>query len=304
MEKPKKTISPDYIQSKLKQGWTMQDFCKDLEISEDSLLEFIEKHSNNRIYAAFPRQVKQNEQLAEKRRRSEEKKLNVADKNNPENVQASTSAANKKEKTIQTPNKETIEVDPILSEIDSLNNKIKIKESDLTGKINLKMQLASEQDHLTQKISNLEDTVERLTNELKTAKQSLSKANHRITVITSHMSSVEQDIVNIEDIISSYKLKIRELQKITVLVCLNGDIIIDKKVEIPKSWEEKYSKLRDDTIVEDITVKQVKQLAKLLVLFEKLNKEGEYFEFIFENDSSNASDSVKTLFELLTEKSK
>lgn len=301
MEKPKKTISSDYIQNKLKLGWVMQDFCDDLGISEESLMEFIEKHSNNRVYAAFPRRVKQNEQLAEKRRRSEEKKLNSAATNIDANNQASDSVV-KTETTPQIPATEKVEVDPILAAIDSLSNKIKIKESDLTNKLKLKSQLSAEHESLSLRIIKLQSNVERLEKELELEKKNLSNSNHRIKVIANHISSVEQDISRIESAISDYKSEIRELQKITIFISKNDEIILESTVKIPDSWTEQYPKLLADSIVENITVKQVQLLAKLLVLFEKLKKEGAYFEFIFENDSSNGKDSVKTLFELLTEK--
>lgn len=304
-EKPKKTITPDYIQVKLKQCWTMKDFCEDLGISEDSLLEFIEKHSNNRVYASFPQRIKANEQLAKKRQRSEEKKLNES--NNPPTpsepkVEPKVTPTTKKgiidDSAISTPVEVEIEVDPITA----LYNTIKIKESDLAGKFKLKDQISAECESLDSRIAKLESSVERLTKELEADKHSLSISIDRRTVIKNHMTSIVKDIFNIQSEIIDYKSQIKELQKVTILVSESGEIVPDKDVKIPDSWNEKYLKLLEDSLVENLTIKQIQQLAKILVLHKKLKEDDEYFEFIFEIESTPGKDSVRTLFELFTEK--
>lgn len=306
-EKPKKTITPDYIRAKLKQCWTMKDFCEDLGISEASLSEFIEKHSNNRVYASFPQRIKQNEQLAKKRQRSEEKKLTESNPSTPSEPKVEPKVTPTPEKkdnsgsSSSNPPEEQIEVDPIDAEIESLYQKIKYKEHNLANRIKLITQLSNEKDDLNISIAKMQNKVGKLSRELEVEKQNLAKATQRITEIATKISSYEQNISEFDSEIADYKSKIRELKKITILVS-ESDILPDKNVKIPDSWNEKYLKLLEDSLVENLTIKQIQQLAKLLVLFEKLKKDDAYFEFIFEIESTPGKDSVKTLFELFTEK--
>ena len=300
MEKPKKVITPDYVQGKLKQGWVMQDFCKDLEISEEALISFINKHSNNRIYGTFLRQVQQNEQRAERNARKQQKKAKTPDDSGSIEAEPIV-VADKKEPSLPVVEAPKEEVDPTTKKINSLQRKIQSKEAEVEDKNRLKAQLIAEQEHLNLKIVRIKTNIDRLYKELGLEKQNLSKASHRLSIITTHMSSVESDITRIEGAISNHRAEIMKLKKVSIFVSANGEITIDKKVEIPDSWKELYPTLLSDSIVEDITVKQVQQLAKLLVLYEMLKKEDSYFEFIFESDSSDEKDSVKTLFELFTE---
>ena len=308
MEKPKRFITPDYIQIKLKQGWTMQDFCNDLGMSEEAILSFMNKHSNNRTYGTFSRQVKQNEQLAEKKRRNDEKKINSHHcSEDVEETQVTSSTESDTtnsvfESTVQEVTQKEVEIDPITAEIDSLYNKIKIKESELASKNSLKSQLATEHENLSLKIVRMQSNIERLSKELEMEKQNLSKATQRDKVVMNHATTVDKDISRLLSTIGNFKTRIKELQKISISVSEDGEISINKPIEIPDSWKVLYPKLLADSIVENITVKQVQQLSKLLVLHEKLQKEGAYFEFIFENDSPSGKDSVKILYEIFTEK--
>lgn len=300
MEKPKKVINPDYVQGKLKQGWTMQDFCRDLEISEETLVSFIDKHSNNRIYGTFLRQVQQNEQRAERNARKQQKKVKTPDDSEKAAVApvVVTETTEPALPVVETPKEE---IDPTTKKINSLQRKIQSKEAEAEDKKQLRSKLIAQEEELTLKRVRIKTNIDRLYKELGLEKQALAKTKQDLSEVRTNITSVESDITRIESAISSHRTEIMKLKKVSIFVSINGEITIDKKVEIPESWKELYPTLLSDSIVEDITVKQVQQLAKLLVLYEMLKKEDAYFEFVFESDSSDEKDSVKTLFELFIE---
>lgn len=308
MGNSKKNLNPSYVQNKLKQGWTLQDFCDDLDVSEEFLLNFVEKHSTNKVYANFPRQVKQNEQIAEKKRRSAEKKSNTENSTPTEVLETSetspTLASTPESKVSNTPGislpKENL--DPTEVEIFNLQNRISEKEKDLLDKQKLKTQVSSEHDSLLLLTVRTQNNVDRLAKELELEKQKYHRLSSRLTVLANHMTSLDKEIENFETSIENIKSKIKELRKISVFVSSSGEITFNKKVAIPDSWKKLYPMLLEDSLVENLTVKQVQQLAKLIVIFEMLKEEEAYFEFVFEDGLKAGDNPLKTLFELFTEK--
>ena len=297
MAKPRRTISPDYIQSKLKQGWTTEDFCTDLEISEEDLVDFCRRHSNNRHYAEFFTDVKKNEQLAKKRQRAEDKKNNVTTQEEDALIPNVVIPKSTNEKVAPP---QIVEEKPEDAKIRGLRSDVEKNESELSSMLSLKEKLSKEIVELTNKSQKLKDDCENLRKELGNKTHQLQNASDRIMVLKNHSMQNDKNIDEAKKKISSLQHDIRELQKISITVHTNGEISIDKDVQIPASWENVYSKLLDDSIVDNITIKQIRQLAKIISLNEKLYQEKEYFQFIFEYDSSGR-DSIKTLFELLTE---
>lgn len=302
MAKPRRTISPDYIQSKLKQGWTTADFCADLEISEEDLSDFCRRHSNNPHYAQFFANVKKNEQLAKKRQRAEDKKNNIVTQQEESPMPK---VAILEPIQVKTNNKEVtqpkiIEEKPEDAKIRGLRSDMEKSENELSSMLSLKEKLSNEIVELTNRSQKLKDDCEKLKVELGNKTHQLQNASDRIAVLKNHSTQTDKNIEEARKKISNLRHDIRELQKISITVHTNGEISIDKDVQIPSTWENVYTKLIDDSIVDNITIKQIRQLAKIISLNEKLCQEQAYFQFIFEYDSSDR-DSLKTLFELLTQ---
>lgn len=301
MKKPRRTITTDYLQAKLKLGWIAEDFCTDLEISEEDLRDFIERHSNNRFYSEFFSNVKKNEQIVKKRQRAEEKKTNLTDEDaHAQQTVFLELTGTSNNAPVSTP--QILEESPTDAKIRELKAEMGKRETELSSNSNLKNKLANEIAETFNKIQKLKADCDKLKTELDSKKHQLENSSSRLIVMQNHLKQVEKDIEETKKNISNVQYEIRELQKISITVHKNGEISIDKNVQIPASWEQIYSKLIEDSIVDNITIKQIRQLAKIIALNETLSKENAYFQFIFEYNSSDG-DSIKTLFELLTEKS-
>lgn len=301
MKKPRRTITTDYLQAKLKLGWITEDFCTDLEISEEDLRDFIERHSNNRFYSEFFSNVKKNEQIVKKRQRAEEKKTNLTDEDaHAQQTVFLELTGTSNNAPVSTP--QILEESPTDAKIRELKAEMGKRETELSSNSNLKNKLANEIAETFNKIQKLKADCDKLKTELDSKKHQLENSSSRLIVMQNHLKQVEKDIEETKKNISDVQYEIRELQKISITVHKNGEISIDKNVQIPASWEQIYSKLIEDSIVDNITIKQIRQLAKIIALNETLSKENAYFQFIFEYNSSDG-DSIKTLFELLTEKS-
>lgn len=314
MGKPKRTITVDYLQRKLDLGWAVQEFCEDLGVTEDFLWDFLNKNSKHKSFATCRKHLTQNEQIAKKKRRNEERKANspvLMEEDTIEEVENTCAVVQDNNSAVQdsatpisiSPPAIVEEIDPTDIEIEALTAKLNNEGNKLADKVSLREKLIAESESLKQKIENATNYINKLEVDLQEEKHVLSSLKGRFTVNTNHLTSVDKEILLITESQMNLKAKIKELQKISVFVCENGEITFGKKVKLPDSWQKLYQKLLTDSLVENITVKQVQQLAKLIVLYEMFEKEGTYFEFIFENDTSDDKDCVKTLFELLTEKS-
>ncbi len=311
MGKATKHITSDYLSLKLTKGWTTQDFCNDLGVSEEWFNDFIGKRVSKgyQFYTNFLRDIKENERLAEKKQRNEEKKSsNTSSEETKETVPPQVTVSNKSEEittpvSSATPSTPKVKVDSTTAEINSLFELIKKKEHVQSDKKAMLEKVTNELDSINEKIPKCEKEIERLQNELETTRKILSISTTRYQVTHNHIISLNKEINDIDSEINDYMTQIRELQKITIHVLKNGEITIDKNVSIPESYISIYQELISNSIVENITVKQVQQLSKAIALFQMLQKDDAYFEFIFEDEPSNGKDSIKIIFELLTEKS-
>ena len=79
--------------------------------------------------------------------------------------------------------------------------------------------------------------------------------------------------------------EIERMQKITIFVYTNSGIEIDSTsaIDFPPEWDEIYKAIRDDEILEDFAVKQIKSLAKVITLCKQLKAENRTYEISFES---------------------
>ncbi len=68
--------------------------------------------------------------------------------------------------------------------------------------------------------------------------------------------------------------------KASIFVYKNGEI--KTEVEIPTSWENLFEALVYNPLMEDLSIKQVRQLSKIVVLAEEMKARKRIFEIKFE----------------------
>lgn len=96
-------------------------------------------------------------------------------------------------------------------------------------------------------------------------------------------------------ILSEVREYIKVLEKVTIFVYENGEIK-EEEAEVAEELpglDEVFDSLIHNELVENLSVKQIRQLAKLLVLTEQRQKQGQNYDLVFE------SEIVQKIFEQL-----
>ena len=97
---------------------------------------------------------------------------------------------------------------------------------------------------------------------------------------------VKKEITSKKKILKEIKQKIKTLQKVSLFVYMNGDIEAEN-FDIPEKEQTGCDKYFDDLlkneVVEELSIKQIRQLAKLLVLLELLKEKELIWDITFES---------------------
>lgn len=103
--------------------------------------------------------------------------------------------------------------------------------------------------------------------------------------LSDEMKNLSSEIAEKREELSFLDEKIALSRKVSILAYDTGEIEIENsKEEIPKSWQEIYTAILDYEIVDELKVKEIKQVAKVLAFAKKLSGAGIFFEVTFEND--------------------
>ena len=94
------------------------------------------------------------------------------------------------------------------------------------------------------------------------------------------ISSYKKDLIDVQS-------NIKELEKVSIFIYKNGEIDTDDfLIDIPETWNDIFNLILHRKIVEDLSVKEIKQLAKLLLLTNILIKSNLDYELTFESESA------------------
>lgn len=106
-----------------------------------------------------------------------------------------------------------------------------------------------------------------------------------INEITNKISVEKDELFNNKQILEETRDYIKNLEKISIFVYKNGEIEIENS-ETPEitDWQNEFETLINDEAVENLSVKQIRQLAKLTVLEKQFEKEGKEYELTIEDE--------------------
>ena len=96
-------------------------------------------------------------------------------------------------------------------------------------------------------------------------------------------------------ILNEIREYIKVLEKVTIFIYENGEIK-EEAAEVAEELlglDEVFDSLIHNELVENLSVKQIRQLAKLMVLTEQRQKQGQNYDLVFE------SEIVQKIFEQL-----
>lgn len=98
------------------------------------------------------------------------------------------------------------------------------------------------------------------------------------------MQELDESISRKRDELSEINVKIEKTKSITILVFSSGDIEIDASfsIEIPEVSAETIEKIISYRQADNLTLKQIKTVSKLIVLIQNLEQQDLNYELLFD----------------------
>ena len=268
-----KRLSAKLMQEKLKKGWTMVDFANYFECSsEDDFQKLLEKTFSKPGTREMLSRLKKNEKLP----RKVSKEMGVT---YPDTFDSSD------EITIFEDHCNDIVSDNVYSEtLEDLN----LQREDIQSSLNeLELShksLVSDRAIIRKKIDDHKKTLKELNEKVSICKTDLVNLTSELKEKFLIMQELDESISRKRDDLSEINAKIEKTKSITILVFNSGDIEIDASfsVEIPEANTETVGKIISDEQAENLTLKQIKSISRLIVLIQKLKQQDLSFELLFD----------------------
>jgi hypothetical protein len=246
-------ISSKVLETKLKLGWTLSTmsnhFGQTPSEFSDNLIRIFGDTKARDYLSRFER----NEKKCGTRRKPKKAVTEV-----PETLENSEQSVILEESVVPTEPEKT-ELEMLSEEHDSLEREIMSMEQTWqqhrSRGIEIRNLLISEKSNLERiRVQFLEsmETCERLIKELETVKADAKQLYSGISESKAHLSELKD--------------KIDELKKVTIFVLSSGEIEVEGREFICEAWEPLYKEFlsAENSDFDDLTRKEIKQLAKLL----------------------------------------
>lgn len=262
----KRQLNGKFINETAKKGWIVEDYLKYFEISEEAFFEALKKNFSKKAFQGIRRHLKSNE----KNKKSSSKSVSTSLENS-DYSETSNSRCN------QVPSiKELQAQEQLLSDKLCENEAYKI--TLFTNRQKIKDNLLKQRDNLIA-----------LTKQLEESKNIVDNLCKDFVEINSKFDGVNAEISETKKLLENVRKEIQKQQKISLFIYDNGEIETDnKKVSLLiGSIEESqvFNTLVQNELVESLTVKQIRQLAKVIILIKAIKTNGLKYEITFENAS-------------------
>ena len=228
----KKILTSQFLEDHLKKGWCLDDFTRHFGVDREEFDRMLGKVTKN---TAYVNNYKSRLATNEKRR-------------NKRNDSANRGVIEEPEKTVE-----------ILPEEKPQNQEL--------------LKLQEDEEKLKESISENEQTEKSLKKQEEQAKKKLEQLNKEIADITLSLKTISENISKNsleykenKEKLQSVQEQIKELTKITIFAYSDGEIEIVGDEEVPGNWTESFAELIESESVEDCTVKQIRQLVKVITI--------------------------------------
>lgn len=274
-------INGKYMEEKLKRGYGTSYFLKSLNIGEDEFFQYLKKNFSSKAYASMCKRLKNNEKSQKKFSSSK------GSRHTPVCNEASVTTLPTTESSAE---KETVEATNNISYLDMLKEKehelssvICLEEAEHVQLISKRASLKSQFQKQRAQLLDLTRTIEALRNDFESTFSEWKELGSDMHSLTESISKKKVSLEAIRDEIIS-------LQKISIFAYANGEIEFENVGDFDTTTDSSseaalFNKLIQNNVVESLTIKNIRQLAKLILIVEKLNAEHLSFELTFEDST-------------------
>lgn len=271
-------LNAKLMNDKLKRGWTPDDFARHLDMSENDFLNSLQRLFGPKTYNGWFSELRTNQKRKEKLEKNKTKKVENETEPLPETE-------------IEIPKVSETELETkVLEELQSTEEDLRkaICEKELAH-----IELKAKRKELNASLQKQKEALLLLKDEIQKRQEEVNKIVNKLQETASEMSKKTYEIANSQQQLEKIQAKIKSLQKVEIFVYINGEIELENYEMgiLDSSWNDLFKDLATNDLLENLTIKQIKQIAKLIVLTKSLQQQCLKFETSFELES------VRSIFE-------
>lgn len=292
-------INARTINEKLKLGWTANQIAGHFGMEEVVFLQSVEKTFGESKAKEFLSRMEKNEKRVSKAKKSlsAHKLVSVE---TAQQVDTTCSKVDSEEPSAKAEQLEDVSSNDIFqleSKAIQLSDEIIQLEKEHAAICSRKNVLRNKCMCEKDALAELYKKFEALQNDLRERRDVIFSISEEIDNLTSQASSISEKISVIRRDLDKVHAEILEAKKVYIFASKDGAIELEDESSVePDGWETFYDYLLDTQEAESLTIKQVKQLAKLLKYTETLRNQGLIYEVTFD------SQELEIAFLIITEK--
>lgn len=274
----------------IKQGMTIEELIEKYKCSQEDLEKYMEKNFEKKARESIRRELEKN---------GKKRGNNTATIVTQEEISKTTlNELHKKERQMQEKNVMVMKENKKEPDERSLE-KLKDRENALVTEI-CKQEVAhkstlSSKKKLFDELKNEKEKILELKDIILKRQKAVDEIFTKIVEIDEKIITESEELSANKKILNEIREYIKVLEKVTIFVYENGEIK-EEEAEVAEKLlglDEVFESLIYNELVENLSVKQIRQLAKLMVLTEQMQKQGQNYDLVFE------SEIVQKIFEQL-----
>lgn len=274
----------------IKQGMTIEELIEKYKCSQEDLEKYMEKNFEKKARESIRRELEKN---------GKKRGNNTATIVTQEEISKTTlNELHKKERQMQEKNVMVMKENKKEPDERSLE-KLKDRENALVTEI-CKQEVAhkstlSSKKKLFDQLKNEKEKILELKDIILKRQKAVDEIFTKIVEIDEKIITESEELSANKKILNEIREYIKVLEKVTIFVYENGEIK-EEEAEVAEELlglDEVFESLIYNELVENLSVKQIRQLAKLMVLTEQMQKQGQNYDLVFE------SEIVQKIFEQL-----
>ena len=261
------------MEEKLKIGWTIDDFLSYLNVSETEFLNYLTKNFSAKAVFQMKKRLKNNQKKIKKYKNKKEGKSMTLSTKESAPVTANES-------------KTSIDSTSCIS-IVSLRNQEKTLVETICKMETDHAKLISKRASLKSTFQQLRKQLIALQKELKEKKIIADSTYQEWLRISSEMHAITESISKEKNLLSGIREEIKAAETISIFIYENGEIETENYpllISKDLNSSEIFNSLLKNSIVESLTLRDIRQLAKVLAITTKLKAEQKLFEVTFESE--------------------
>ena len=305
-------ITAKDLNEHLKHGHTTAQFAKRYQCTEEEFIREIERTFSGKAAKDFKKRLVENDdKAARKEKRNIQKEraktkeeataetaqeitLMVQAENENEEAMVEATVMKTAEAMVEATVTETAEAESeeeakaitpemvmaLLKELERKEHETRAKIRDLEAK---RVQFSSEKRKLKDEVRNQSQELERIRKIAEKLAEEFERTVQQMSAIDESVATLNEELAFEGELLTEIQAEIQELKKISIFVYANGQVEIEGAIQFsePSNWVKSFQKFSHDERFEDLTMKQLKLLAKVIEFVAEL--EGEY-EITFEEE--------------------